>query len=450
MLSVLLTILVIIPVAWLIAKRYNPQLSIAFGGVALLLLATMMGTGPDGSKTGFFLFDIFKIWADSFKKVGGGLGMAIMLVGAYAMYMDHIDASKSLVKIAVKPLQAIQAPYLVMMLTYVTGQLLNMFIPSASGLALLLMVTAYPILTRLGVSKLSATAVIATTGCLDLGPASGNTILGAKIVGMDVAEFFVQYQLKVGLVAAVAIALTHYIVQKRADIKNDMVGDGKTDSADEGIQSSAPAFYALLPLIPLLLIFTFSKLVVTSVKMDIYTAMIISMFITILVEILRTRDLKAVLESYKVYLDRMGKQFASVVSLIVAGSVLAAGLKAIGSIDFLIDSAVAAGLPAFILIAICVLIIASAAFLMGSGNAAFFSFAELIPGIASKIGVSTVSVIVPMQLASGLSRTMSPIAGAVVASAGISGVSPFDVVKRTIPPMLVGLVVSTVTSYLMF
>ena len=102
MLSLFLTILVLIPVAWLIAKRFNPQLSIAFGGVALLLMAAMIGSGGiDGSKTSFFLFDIFKIWADSFKKVGGGLGMAIMLVGAYAMYMDHIDASKSLVKLAI-------------------------------------------------------------------------------------------------------------------------------------------------------------------------------------------------------------------------------------------------------------------------------------------------------------------------------------------------------------
>ena len=277
-----------------------------------------------------------------------------------------------------------------LMMTYVVGQLLNIFIPSASGLALLLMVTAYPILIRLGVSKLSATAVIASTACLDLGPASGNTILAAKIAEMDVAEFFVQYQLKVGLVTAVAIAAAHYFIQKGADIKQNMVGDGMNEESETNIQSTAPAYYALLPLIPLLLIFTFSKLVVTTVKMDVYTAMIISLFITLMIEIIRKRDLRGVMDSYKVYLDRMGKQFAGVVSLIVAGSVLAAGLKAIGSIDFLIDTAVAAGLPAFVLIAICVMIIASAAFLMGSGNAAFFSFAELIPGIAGKIGVSTV------------------------------------------------------------
>lgn len=451
MLSVLLTILVIAPVVWLIVNKYNPQLSIVFGGFALLLLAAALGSGGvDGSKTGFVLFDVFAVWTNAFKSVTGGLGMSIMLVGAYAMYMDHIGASKALVGIAIKPLQAMHAPYALLMMTYIVGQLLNVFIPSASGLALLLMVTAYPILVRLGVSKLSATAVIASTACLDLGPASGNTVVAAKVAGMDVVDFFVQHQLVVGVITAVTIAIAHYFVQKIGDARGKLAGDGLADESEQhAIETSAPAYYALLPLIPLVLIFTFSKMVVTTIKVDIYNAIVISLIVVLLVEMIHRRNIKEVMSSYKIYLERMGKQFAGVVSLIISGSVLAAGLKAIGSIDYLIDSAVAAGFPVLILISICVLVIAAASILMGSGNAAFFSFADLVPGIAAKIGVSVVSVVIPMQLAAGISRTMSPITGAIVAAAGISGVSPFDVVKRTFLPMLVGLITSTLVSYVL-
>ena len=451
MLSVLLTILVIAPVVWLIVNKYNPQLSIVFGGFALLLLAAALGSGGvDGSKTGFVLFDVFAVWTNAFKSVTGGLGMSIMLVGAYAMYMDHIGASKALVGIAIKPLQAMHAPYALLMMTYVVGQLLNVFIPSASGLALLLMVTAYPILVRLGVSKLSATAVIASTACLDLGPASGNTVVAAKVAGMDVVDFFVQHQLIVGVITAVTIAIAHYFVQKIGDARGKLAGDGLAEESEQhAIETSAPAYYALLPLIPLVLIFTFSKMVVTTIKVDIYNAIVISLIVVLLVEMIHRRNIKEVMSSYKIYLERMGKQFAGVVSLIISGSVLAAGLKAIGSIDYLIDSAVAAGFPVLILISICVLVIAAASILMGSGNAAFFSFADLVPGIAAKIGVSVVSVVIPMQLAAGISRTMSPITGAIVAAAGISGVSPFDVVKRTFVPMLVGLITSTLASYVL-
>lgn len=449
MLAVLLTILVIAPVIWLIVNKYNPQLSIVFGGFALLLFAAALGTGGiDGSKTGFVLFDVFAVWTNAFKSVTGGLGMSIMLVGAYAMYMDHIGASKVLVGIATRPLEAMHAPYVVLMMTYVVGQFLNVFIPSASGLALLLMVTAYPILVRLGVSKLSATAVVASTACLDLGPASGNTVVAAKVAGMDVVDFFVQHQLVIGVITAIAIAITHYFVQKLGDAKaRPADGDLTEDSEQHTMDINAPTYYALLPMIPLVLIFTFSKMVVTTIKVDIYNAIVISLIVVLLVEMIHRRNVREVMSSYKIYLERMGKQFAGVVSLIISGSVLAAGLKAIGSIDFLIDSAVAAGFPVLVLICICVVVIAAASILMGSGNAAFFSFADLVPGIAGKIGVSVVSVVIPMQLAAGISRTMSPITGAIVAAAGISGVSPFDVVKRTFLPMLVGLIVSTLMSY---
>ena len=44
------------------------------------------------------------------------------------------------------------------------------------------MVTVYPIVVSLGVSSLAATAVIGTSACLDLGPASGNAVLLQKLL----------------------------------------------------------------------------------------------------------------------------------------------------------------------------------------------------------------------------------------------------------------------------
>ena len=121
------SLLVIAPVVWLTVNKYNPQLSIVFGGFALLLLAAALGSGGvDGSKTGFVLLDVFAVWTNAFKLVIGGLlGMLIMLVGAYAMYRNHAGASKALAGLAIKPLQAMNAPYVVLMMTCVVGQLLD-------------------------------------------------------------------------------------------------------------------------------------------------------------------------------------------------------------------------------------------------------------------------------------------------------------------------------------
>ena len=58
----------------------------------------------------------------------------------------------------------------------------------------------------------------------------------------------------------------------------------------------------------------------------------------------------------------------------------------------------------------------------------------------------TVVMAVPVQLASGIARSMSPIAGVTMAVAGLADVSPFEVVRRTIPVMLVALIVAFVSS----
>ncbi len=45
-----------------------------------------------------------------------------------------------------------------------------------------------------------------------------------------------------------------------------------------------------------------------------------------------------------------------------------------------------------------------------------------------------------MLQASNLGRTISPVSGVVVATAGMGKISPFEVVKRTSVPVLLGLV----------
>lgn len=51
-----------------------------------------------------------------------------------------------------------------------------------------------------------------------------------------------------------------------------------------------------------------------------------------------------------------------------------------------------------------------------------------------------------MLQASNLGCTMSPVSGVVVAVAGMAKISPFEVVKRTSVPVLVGLLVVIVAT----
>lgn len=90
-----------------------------------------------------------------------------------------------------------------------------------------------------------------------------------------------------------------------------------------------------------------------------------------------------------------------------------------------------------------------AAVVTGSANAAFFAFSSLIPEAAKSVAWQTVVMACPVQLVSGIARSMSPIAGVAIAVSSIAGVSPFAVVRRTIPVMVIG-VIATVVSSLVF
>ena len=446
MLSLVVALLTTIVVAWLIIKRMKPQAVLFAGGIFLLAVAILMGYPVLDAKksTGLSWFDIFKFIEDVFSNRAAGIGLMIMTVGGFAKYMDYIGASRSLVYIASKPLSMVKSPYVLLGISYIIGQLLNIVIPSAAGLCVLLMATMYPVLVNLGVSRLSAAAVVATTPCLDLGPASGSAVFAAKTAGLDVADYFVAEQIPIAVVTMVTIAVSHYFVQRYFDRKEGLEPQKlQAVSAHESeTENLPPKIYALLPMIPIIFVLVFSKLGISSIKMSVVTAMIISIFIALILEVIRTRRPMEVCKNIQVFFDGMGHLFATVVTLIVAGETFAYGLTKIGAIDMIIKGAQGSGFGAIGVTLIMTLIVAIAAVIMGSGNAPFYSFGALVPDIAKGLSMMPAVMITPMQMASSIARSASPITAAVVAVAGVADVSPVDLVKRTAIPMGIALVVS--------
>lgn len=444
MLSLGIALLTTIVVAWLIIKRMKPQAVLFAGGFFLLAVAILMGVPLLDAKksTGLVWFDIFKFVEDTFSTRAAGIGLMIMTVGGFAKYMDYIGASRSLVHLASKPLSLIRSPYLLLAVSYIIGQLLNIVIPSAAGLCVLLMATMYPVLVSLGVSRLSAAAVVATTPCLDLGPASGTAVFAAKTADLDVADYFVGEQIPIAVVTMAAISISHYFIQRYFDHKEGVEAKVLQVAPVQEGEQLPPSIYALLPMVPIILVLMFSKLCITSIKMPVVTAMIISVFLAMLMELIRTRHPKEVCKSIQVFFDGMGHLFATVITLIVAGETFAFGLTKIGAIDLIIQGAQSSGFGAVGVTLIMTIIVAVAAIIMGSGNAPFYSFGALVPDIAKGLSMLPATMITPMQMASSIARSASPITAAVVAVAGVADVSPVDIVKRTAIPMGIALLVS--------
>jgi DcuC family C4-dicarboxylate transporter len=452
MIGLMLSAVVVAWVIYMIIKKYQPQTVLLIAGITLLAGTAIIGLGPilpAKQTTGSMWFDIFELIKNLFSTRVAGLGLTLMAIAGFARYMEHVGASKALFAIVSRPLKMVKSPYVLLVISFFITQVLVLFIPSHAGLGLLLMVTMYPILIRVGVSKLSALAVIGCCQFIDHGPGSGNVILAASTAGMDPATYFVKYQLPVTIPIILTVAVAHYFVQQWWDKREGYVAQVQ-DIAEQENHDRPPLVYAVLPIIPLVLVLGFSPLFKSPIKMDVTTAMLISTLISMIFEYIRLRDLRKVFQSLQLFFEGMGKQFAVVVSLIVAGETFAAGLLKIGAVDSLIAGAQSAGLGIKAMIIVSSLIIAGTAFLMGSGNAAFFSFAALTPKIAQFLHVETVTLLLPMQIMTSFGRTVSPVTAAIVAIAGIAGVPPVQVVKRTAIPMAIAAVVNIVANFIIF
>ena len=448
-------LLIIAVTAYLVVKRYQTHATLFLAGFALLTTAYVANrwTGVDAgeSMTGLFAFDLFAMVSEAFSNRVARIGMIIMAAGGFAKYMSAISASTALVKIATKPLSHVSNPYLLLAITYIAGQLLNIVIPSAAGLAMLLLVAMYPTLVRLGIRPVAAAAVIGTTACLDLGPASPASNVAAEVVGISPIEYFALYQIKVAAVVIPVVAALHFFWQRWCDGRDDSAGKDSlsgVSAATEG-QEDTPAFYALLPVLPLVLLLAFSPLFMDTIRVDVVTAMLISLAVAMACEGIRHRSLRESLDGITHFFRGMGDMFSSVVTLIVAAEIFAMGVKATGLIGSLVALVEGNALGGGVMAVVLVLLLGATALLTGSGNAALFSFAGMIPGIAARVNAPLVSLILPAQLAGGLFRSVSPVAGVIIAVAGTAGVTPFEIIKRTSVPMLGGVLATLVAGQLL-
>ncbi|HFV9290575.1 TPA: C4-dicarboxylate transporter DcuC [Serratia fonticola] len=432
--------------AWFIIKNYQPQTVLLLAGLSLLLITAVFF--PEQSilygkakSIGWVGGDIFAFVKESLTTQVAGIGLIIMAAGGFADYMDHIKASNSMVNLCIKPLQMIKAPYLILAIGYILSQLLHVAISSAAGLAMLLLVTFFPVLVRLGVSKAAAASMIGMSAFMDLGPAVGTANLAAKHAGMETAVYFAHYQLPVAIGVMLAVAVLIFFTARYFDAKDGhIVTQQQVEQPTSEDTVKVPAFYAFLPVFPVILVIVFSPLVISSIKIDVVTAMIIGTLLAFFCELLVRRDFKTACKGIQVFFKGMGTMFTSIVSLLVCADVFAQGLQIIGAVDFIIHTVQAAGFGFGNMTIVMALLVCVTAALTGSGVAAFFSFSGLAPGIAAKFGESAVSMILPMQLMAGMGRSISPVAGVIIAVSKAGECSPFMIVRRTLIPAVGGMI----------
>lgn len=449
--GVILSLVFIIITARLLLKKYNPHAVLLISGLLMLIIAQVLNYKLPiiEDSTGFSGFDLFRYIKESFSETNAGVGLMIMAIGGFVAYIDKIGASKALVHVAMKPLKLFKKrPYIAASMVIPIGQILFVAIPSAAGLGLLLMASLFPILVNLGVSRLSAVSVITAATAFGIGPASAITASATSISNLDTITFFLDYQIPLVWPLSISMMITYYFVNQYFDKKN------KKEEIEEETKEKkveVPLIYAVIPVLPIVLLIVFSdifSLFTMPISLDTTTAMFISLFVALIFEFIRTKKIREVMNSLQIFWNGMGNIFKTVVTLIITADIFAKGLISLGFIDGLIELAQHLGFGLIGIGIVMTVMIFLASMLMGSGNASFFAFGPLVPKIAKSLGAESSSIILPMQLSASMGRTVSPVAGVIIATAEIAKVTTLAIVKRNLIPLGVALVVMLIYHYI--
>ena len=454
-LQIILCIVFLVATGFLVIKKYNPSTVLLFMGLAMLAISICTGIYSPAEKfgsTGSVVTDLLNVVEKLFGKTFVGVGFIIMTISGYVGIMNKMKATDAMVYLASKPLARFKSnPHLVSVLVLPICTCLFLCINSASGLALLLMATIYPILLNIGVSKPTAMSVIIASLIFDMGPASTNTIIASQCANVDGVDFFIKYQIPMVIMAVVVLMIIFYFTNRHFDKKEAAAGKDIYGKADSGAKPDVPLWFAIFPVLPLLVLILLSPSVgLVNFKLSTGMAMILCGLVSVIFLMIYKRSFKAGCDAMADFFKGMGSSFTSVVVLTVAALVFAEGLMSLNFIGLVVDGCQAVNMGAAAVTVVFGLVVIFCAAMMGSGNAAFFAFGPMVPTLATQFGAATVSMILPIQLLASMGRGISPISACVVAVCGITGTNTIDLVKRTMIPIVACAVFILIANFIFF
>ncbi len=413
-LPIIFSIVVVIATIYALIKRYETRLVLISAG----LLMALVSMKP---MVAFAQFD--KSMTNS------SLIIAICSAMGFAAAVSLTKCDVHLVALLTRPLKRLGV--MLLPACMLVTSLCAVAIPSTAGLCAAVGPSMIPILIRAGFKPvIAATAIVASTMPALFNPGVSHNVFIAKIGSIEIMELIARMSpalLGISLAIIVGITLICFVYgDYKKPSATDAVAQSSTVQLADNLPKKVNVLYALAPLVPILILLTVS--LATTMKLSVATAMIIGTVYALAVTRTNPADVT------KTFFNGMGKGYADILGIIIAAGVFAAGLKAAGVVDLLVNALTHANEWARIGGAFGPYLMGV---LTGSGDAAAFAFNEAVTPHAQDFGMTIPSLGYLAVVAGALGRTSSPLAGGVILVAGIAGVNPLDIIKRTAPIMLV-------------
>ena len=408
--TIVVSLVVVCVTVWALIKRYETRMVLIAAGLlmAIVSLDPMMA---------FQQFDK--------SMTNANLIIAICSAMGFAFLVSYTKCDIHLVQMLTRPMKSLGL-FLIPCCTLLTA-VINAAIPSAAGCAAAVGATLIPLMIRSGITPAGAgAAVLAGTYGSNFNPGGAHPVMISGMAGIEPMEFIIENSLTyavLSLVGAVMITVVEFVLRDHKGSGD--LGNIQTDTT--GGIGKVNVLYAIAPMVPLVILLL-GNTYVPAIKMGVAQAMLIGVTYTMIITRIDPQN------AFKEFFNGAGKGYGNVLGIIIAAGVFAAGLREAGVVDALIEALKQANEYARVGGALGTW---AMAVLMGSGDAATFAFNEAVTPHAAEFGMTISELGNTVMCAAQLGRTMSPIAGVVILLAGMSQVSPIDLVKRTAVPMIV-------------
>lgn len=388
-----------------IIKNYETRIVLMASGILMSLIGgDVMGAVNTFSK----------------ELVNDSLVPIICITMGFSWVLDYTGCSKHLVVFATGILK--RGKFMIVPATIILVWCLNIALISAAGLAAAVGAILIPTLIRLGISPVvAASALLLGTWGSSVSPGNPFIVQVADLAKMNVMQILPGFAPKAGLaviVSCIAFMVPYYLNRKEA-------GETETVAAEETFKVNP--VYALIPLIPIILLIISSPLVHWLKPISVANAMLIGTLLCLLA----TRA--NVKEFTKAFFKGAGEGFAEIVCLIAAAAVFSKGMNVIGLTGALIESMKQSAALAKVAAAFGPFLFAA---ISGSGNAAVLAFNGTITPHAASFGLSIADMGSVVQATGNLGRCMSPVAGVAIICAKLAGVNPVELAKRNALPCI--------------
>ena len=357
----------------------------------------------------------------------------------FAHVLRLTECDQHLIRLLLRPLQRVR--WLLVPGGILAGYLVNTTVVSQTGTAAVLGPILIPLLRAGGIPPVTAGAILL------LGSSMGGELFNPGAVEMrKLAELtglsgpaVVARSTPQNLLACGTALLAFWVLSQRRRERKSVAGGPDAEVGNEpaggSVDFAIHPLKALVPVLPLLLLFTdsslgaFSPLRGVEGPAKILAAMLVGIVLAGLTSPRQVGQLATA------FFEGAGYAYTHVISLIVAATTFAEGINQSGLIALIVQGLV--GWPAAALV-VSVIAPWALAVVSGTGIAPAVSIMEFFVPVAASMHLDPVRLGTVAALGSHFGRTMSPAAAVVAMSSKLAYEPPSRLIREVVPPLVIG------------